>query len=68
MPCHISILHCQKKKQRSAVDFSTVSKGTSAGMKNRGALKQALFSQGVSDKNGILEVLDFLPKLGTCLC
>ncbi|KAK9960589.1 hypothetical protein ABG768_008436 [Culter alburnus] len=45
----------QKKKQRSAVDFSTVSKGTSAGMKNRGALKQALFSQGVSDKNGILE-------------
>lgn len=68
MPCHISILHYQKKKQRSAVDFSTVSKVTSAGMKTRGALKQALFSQGVSDKNGTLEVIHFLPKLGSCLC
>uniref|UniRef100_A0A673HI16 Pleckstrin homology domain containing, family G (with RhoGef domain) member 6 n=1 Tax=Sinocyclocheilus rhinocerous TaxID=307959 RepID=A0A673HI16_9TELE len=47
---------CQKKKQRAAVDFSTVSKGTSAGVKSRGALKQALFSQGVSDKNGTFEV------------
>uniref|UniRef100_A0A8C2KNG9 Pleckstrin homology domain containing, family G (with RhoGef domain) member 6 n=1 Tax=Cyprinus carpio TaxID=7962 RepID=A0A8C2KNG9_CYPCA len=45
----------QKKKQRTAVDFSTVSKGTSAGVKSRGALKQALFSQGVSDKNGTFE-------------
>ncbi|XP_016337610.1 pleckstrin homology domain-containing family G member 5-like [Sinocyclocheilus anshuiensis] len=45
----------QKKKQRAAVDFSTVSKGTSAGVKSRGALKQALFSQGVSDKNGTFE-------------
>ncbi|XP_051722229.1 pleckstrin homology domain-containing family G member 6 isoform X2 [Ctenopharyngodon idella] len=45
----------QKKKQRSAVDFSTVSKGTSAGVRTRGALKQALFSQGVSDKNSTLE-------------
>uniref|UniRef100_A0A8C1C3E3 Pleckstrin homology domain containing, family G (with RhoGef domain) member 6 n=2 Tax=Cyprinus carpio TaxID=7962 RepID=A0A8C1C3E3_CYPCA len=45
----------QKKKQRTAVDFSTVSKGTSAGVKSRGALKQALFNQGVSDKNGIFE-------------
>ncbi|XP_056090893.1 pleckstrin homology domain-containing family G member 5 [Rhinichthys klamathensis goyatoka] len=46
----------QKKKQRSAVDFSTMSKGTSAVVKTRGALKQALFSQGVSDKNSTLEV------------
>ncbi|XP_067305874.1 uncharacterized protein plekhg6 [Pseudorasbora parva] len=45
----------QKKKQRSVVDFSTVSKGTSAGGKTRGALKQALFSQGMSDKNATLE-------------
>ncbi|XP_058601684.1 pleckstrin homology domain-containing family G member 5 isoform X3 [Onychostoma macrolepis] len=45
----------QKKKQRSAVDFSTVSKGTSAGVKSRSTLKQALFSQGVSDKNGTSE-------------
>lgn len=47
---------CQKKKQRAAVDFSTVSKGTSAVGKSRGTLKQALFSQGVSDKNGTFEV------------
>lgn len=47
---------CQKKKQRTAMDFSTVSKGTSAGAKSRGALKQALFSQGVSDRNGTFEV------------
>ncbi|KAL1259165.1 hypothetical protein QQF64_009742, partial [Cirrhinus molitorella] len=45
----------QKKKQRAAVDFSTVSKGSSAGVKSRGTLKQALFSQGVSDKNGTFE-------------
>ncbi|XP_026140069.1 pleckstrin homology domain-containing family G member 5 [Carassius auratus] len=45
----------QKKKQRTAMDFSTVSKGTSAGAKSRGALKQALFSQGVSDRNGTFE-------------
>ncbi|RXN33428.1 pleckstrin -like protein [Labeo rohita] len=45
----------QKKKQRAAVDFSTVGKGTSVVVKSRGALKQALFSQGVSDKNGTLE-------------
>ncbi|XP_039550497.1 uncharacterized protein plekhg6 isoform X2 [Pimephales promelas] len=45
----------QKKKQRSAVDFSTMSKGTSAVVKTRGVLKQALFSQAVSDKNSTLE-------------
>ncbi|XP_052475426.1 uncharacterized protein LOC128031199 [Carassius gibelio] len=45
----------QKKKQRAAVDFSTVSKGTSAGVKSRGPLKQVLFSQGVSDKNSTFE-------------
>ncbi|XP_077065092.1 uncharacterized protein plekhg6 isoform X2 [Siphateles boraxobius] len=45
----------QKKKQRSAVDFSTMSKGTSAVVKTRGALKQMLFSQGVSEKNSTLE-------------
>ncbi len=38
------------------MDFYTVSKGTSAGGKSRGALKQALFSQGVTDKNGTFEV------------
>lgn len=38
------------------MDFSTMSKGTSAGGKSRGTLKQALFSQGVSDKNGTFEV------------
>lgn len=48
------------------MDFSTMSKGTSAIVKTRGALKQALFSQGVSDKNSTLEVIlfFFLPKLG----
>lgn len=37
-------------------DFATVSKGTSAGGKPRAALKQALFNQGVSDKNPVSEV------------
>lgn len=46
------------------MEFSTMSKGTSAIVKTRGALKQALFSQGVSDKNSTLEVIHFLPKLG----
>ncbi|KAK7147749.1 hypothetical protein R3I94_010315 [Phoxinus phoxinus] len=45
----------QKKKHRSAVDFSTLSKGTSAVVKTRDALKQALFSQGVSDRNSTFE-------------
>nr|XP_009290476.1 pleckstrin homology domain-containing family G member 6 isoform X1 [Danio rerio] len=43
----------QKKKQRTNVDFSTVSKG--AGVKSRGALKQVLFNQGTNDKNGTVE-------------
>ncbi|XP_056331262.1 pleckstrin homology domain-containing family G member 6 isoform X2 [Danio aesculapii] len=43
----------QKKKQRTTVDFSTVSKGT--GVKSRGALKQVLFNQGTNDKNGTVE-------------
>ncbi|XP_051576350.1 uncharacterized protein LOC127453739 isoform X2 [Myxocyprinus asiaticus] len=45
----------QKKKQRAAVDFSTVSKVTSTGVKTRGALMQVFFSQGVSDKNSTHE-------------
>jgi len=50
-----------------------MSKGTSAVVKTRGVLKQALFSQAVSDKNSTLEVIHFLPKLGTgtsacCIC
>ncbi|XP_051575886.1 uncharacterized protein LOC127453508 isoform X2 [Myxocyprinus asiaticus] len=44
-----------KKKQRVAVDFSTVSKATSTGVKTRGALMQVFFSQGVSDKNATQE-------------
>ncbi|TRY94308.1 hypothetical protein DNTS_030388 [Danionella cerebrum] len=43
----------QKKKQRAAVDFSTVSKGTA--VKSRAALKQVLLSQGSSDRNGSVE-------------
>uniref|UniRef100_UPI0037E89877 uncharacterized protein plekhg6 isoform X2 n=1 Tax=Semicossyphus pulcher TaxID=241346 RepID=UPI0037E89877 len=41
----------RRTKQKVVTDFATVSKGTSAGAKPRAALRQVLFSQGVSDKN-----------------
>ncbi|XP_056142110.1 uncharacterized protein plekhg6 [Lampris incognitus] len=41
--------------QKVVTDFATVSKGTSTGVKPRTALRQVLFSQGVSDKNSIPE-------------
>lgn len=40
----------RRTKQKVVTDFATLSKGTSAGAKPRTALKQVLFSQGVSDK------------------
>ncbi|XP_026862480.2 uncharacterized protein plekhg6 [Electrophorus electricus] len=45
----------QKKKQRQAVGFSTVSKGTNANAKTRGALVPATFIQGSSEKMSVLE-------------
>ncbi|XP_071764768.2 uncharacterized protein plekhg6 [Centroberyx gerrardi] len=41
----------RRTKQKVVTDFATVSKGASAGTKPRAALRQVLFSQGVSDKN-----------------
>ncbi|XP_030014821.1 uncharacterized protein plekhg6 [Sphaeramia orbicularis] len=41
----------RRTKQKVVTDFASVSKGTSAGAKPRAALRQVLFSQGVSDKN-----------------
>ncbi|XP_039973339.1 uncharacterized protein plekhg6 [Xiphias gladius] len=41
----------RRTKQKVVTDFATVSKGTSAGAKPRAALRQVLFSQGVSDKS-----------------
>ncbi|KAM8734935.1 uncharacterized protein plekhg6 isoform 3-T3 [Acanthopagrus schlegelii] len=41
----------RRTKQKVVTDFATVSKGTSAGAKPRAALRQVLFSQGVSEKN-----------------
>ncbi|KAM3613823.1 uncharacterized protein V6R79_005508 [Siganus canaliculatus] len=47
----ISTLGYQRRtKQKVVTDFATVSKGTSAGAKPRAALRQVLFSQGVSEK------------------
>ncbi|XP_036394016.1 uncharacterized protein plekhg6 isoform X2 [Megalops cyprinoides] len=41
----------QKQKQGLGSDFATLSKGVSGSVKPRGALRQVLFSQGVSDKS-----------------
>ncbi|TKS82232.1 Pleckstrin -like proteiny domain-containing family G member 6 [Collichthys lucidus] len=41
----------RRTKQKVVTDFATVVKGTSAGTKPRTALRQVLFSQGVSEKN-----------------
>ncbi|KAG7271585.1 hypothetical protein CRUP_027860 [Coryphaenoides rupestris] len=41
----------RRTKQKVVTDFATVSKGTSVAVKPRAVLKQALFSQAVSDKN-----------------
>lgn len=55
------ILSFQRRtKQKVVTDFATVSKGTSAGAKPRAALRQVLFSQGVSEKNPASEVLSCL--------
>ncbi|XP_058503764.1 uncharacterized protein plekhg6 [Solea solea] len=45
----------RRTKQKVVTDFATVSKGTSAGTRPRAALRQVLFSQGVSDKNPVSE-------------
>ncbi|KAM9353490.1 LOW QUALITY PROTEIN: uncharacterized protein plekhg6 [Symphorus nematophorus] len=45
----------RRTKQKVVTDFATVSKGTSAGAKPRAALRQVLFSQGVSEKNPAAE-------------
>ncbi|CAJ1062503.1 uncharacterized protein plekhg6 isoform X1 [Xyrichtys novacula] len=45
----------RRTKQKVVTDFATVSKGTSAGAKPRAALRQVLFSQGVSEKNSSSE-------------
>nr|XP_046255094.1 uncharacterized protein plekhg6 [Scatophagus argus] len=41
----------RRTKQKVVTDFATVSKGPSVGAKPRAALKQVLFSQGVSEKS-----------------
>ncbi|KAF1388085.1 hypothetical protein PFLUV_G00086580 [Perca fluviatilis] len=41
----------RRTKQKVVTDFATVTKGSSAGAKPRGALRQVLFSQGVSEKS-----------------
>ncbi|XP_070690975.1 pleckstrin homology domain-containing family G member 5-like [Pempheris klunzingeri] len=41
----------RRTKQKVVTDFATVTKGASAGAKPRAALRQVLFSQGVSEKN-----------------
>ncbi|KAM9783140.1 uncharacterized protein plekhg6 [Neosynchiropus ocellatus] len=45
--------HQRRTKQKVVTDFTTVSKGTSAGVKPRAALKQVLFNQ--NDKNAPTE-------------
>ncbi|CAG6015109.1 unnamed protein product [Menidia menidia] len=45
-----TIGHQRRTKQKVVTDFSTLSKGGASGAKPRAALKQVLFSQGVSDK------------------
>lgn len=46
----------RRTKQKVVTDFATVNKGASAGAKPRAALRQVLFSQGVSEKNPVPEV------------
>ncbi|KAM9852082.1 uncharacterized protein plekhg6 [Aulostomus maculatus] len=41
----------RRTKQKVVSDFTSVSKGATAGTKPRAALRQVLFSQGASDKN-----------------
>ncbi|XP_041797824.1 uncharacterized protein plekhg6 isoform X2 [Chelmon rostratus] len=59
----------RRTKQKVVTDFATVTKGPSAGAKPRAALRQVLFSQGVSEKNSPSEErgqLDVLKQdLGT---
>uniref|UniRef100_A0A8C5NGE7 DH domain-containing protein n=1 Tax=Gouania willdenowi TaxID=441366 RepID=A0A8C5NGE7_GOUWI len=45
-----TIGHQRRTKQKVVTDFATISKGSSTGNKPRTALRQVLFSQGVSDK------------------
>ncbi|XP_026226300.1 pleckstrin homology domain-containing family G member 6 [Anabas testudineus] len=45
----------RRTKQKVVTDFVTVSKGAFAGGKQRAALRQSLFSQGVSDKSSASE-------------
>lgn len=41
----------RRTKQKVVTDFATLTKGASGGAKPRAALRQVLFSQGVSEKN-----------------
>lgn len=52
----------RKTKEKVVSDFSTLSKGTSVGAKSKVALRQVLFSQGVSEKTTASEVLTSLPS------
>ncbi|XP_076010906.1 uncharacterized protein plekhg6 [Genypterus blacodes] len=45
----------RRTRQKVVTDFATASKGASVGAKPRAALRQVLFSQGVSDKNAAAE-------------
>ncbi|XP_029694483.1 uncharacterized protein isoform X1 [Takifugu rubripes] len=45
----------RKTKEKVVSDFSTLSKGTSVGAKPKAALRQVLFSQGVSEKTAASE-------------
>ncbi|KAI3361136.1 hypothetical protein L3Q82_013339 [Scortum barcoo] len=53
----------RRTKQKVVTDFATLSKGASAGAKPRAALRQVLFSQGVSEKNPASEVLCCFPLI-----
>lgn len=46
----------RRTKQKVVTDFATLNKGASVGTKPRAALRQALFSQGVPEKNPASEV------------
>lgn len=55
---HYILHHFQRKlKQKVVADYTTVSKGVSGSFKPRAALRQVLFSQGVTEKSPMPEVL-----------
>ncbi|KAG7216993.1 hypothetical protein INR49_001647 [Caranx melampygus] len=52
----------RRTKQKVVTDFATLSKGSSGGAKPRTALRQVLFSQGVSDKNPATETMSKMQR------